>query len=152
MNEIDKEARRKGLYFVEYQWLPQLVDDVNAGNVGWGVLTDADHWKDIFEVNFPDVSFDWEEFRHEVFKVNEGAAVIVYVFPEPREMPDAAFGAVFVRKEKGACAYYTLERAAEDNIWNLGSMQGGKHQAFGPLAQPSLEAFLKWVVDRHNVI
>ena len=139
------------LYLVEYQWIPQLVDDINAGEVDWHILDAVDSWKTFFDERYPGLTFDWEEMRHEVFKVDDNSVVVAYVFPEPIDAPLAAFGAVFVRLDKKACAYYTVEKSL-DEVWMIGSMQNQSHKNFGPLMQPSIESFLRWVVDRHNVI
>ena len=150
-NNMDSEKRALGQDFIEYQWIPQLVDDINAGAVDWGILNSVDTWKPFLADSYPEIEFEWHEFRHEMFRVDENSVIIAYVFPEPEKLHHAAFGAVFVRVNKNACAYYTLEKS-RDEIWNVGSMQGGSHKGFGPLPQPSIESFLKWVVDRHNVI
>lgn len=151
-NEQEKISKHDSQYFVEYQWIPKLVNDINAGEVEWHILNAVDTWIPFLKENVKGLDFDWAEMRHEVFKVDENSVVVAYVFPEPDDIPNAAFGAVFVRLNKKAAAYYTLEMST-DSVWFIGSAsQSNGHKNYGPLAQPSIESFLKWVVDRHNVI
>ena len=113
MNQtMNQQTAVDGRIFVAYQWIPQLVDDINAGLVDHGVLADKLNWQTFILNNYPDVRFNWDEFQHEAFRIDDTAQIHVYVFPEPEDVGQPAFGAVFVRSTSNACAYYTLEMAS----------------------------------------
>ena len=147
---MNQQTAVDGRIFVAYQWIPQLVDDINAGLVDHGVLADKLNWQTFILNNYPDVRFNWDEFQHEAFRIDDTAQIHVYVFPEPEDVGQPAFGAFFVRSTSNACAYYTLEMAPADQ-WTIVATQNGKRKSYGAF-QPSFDDFLRWVIDRHNTI
>lgn len=71
----------------------------------------------------------------------------LYIFPKPRQVPEAAFGAVLINTTDNNARYYTLEYSF-DGAWVLGSMDQTTHSNYGNLENPSLKSFIDWVVAR----
>ena len=73
--------------------------------------------------------------------------MVLYIFPEPRQVPEAAFGAVLINTTNNNAKYYTLEYSF-DGALVLGSMDQTTHRNYGNLENPDLTSFIDWVVAR----
>ena len=71
----------------------------------------------------------------------------VYIFPKPRQVPEAACGAVLINITKNVATYNTLEYSF-DGAWVLGSMNQAEHLNNGNLENPGLKSFIDWVLKR----
>lgn len=71
----------------------------------------------------------------------------LYIFPKPRQVPEAAFGAVLINTTNNDAKYYTLEYSF-DGAWVLGSMDQNTHRNYGNLEKPGLRSFIDWVAAR----
>ena len=73
--------------------------------------------------------------------------IVLYTFPKPVQITDAAFGAVLINTSNNNATYYTLEYSLDEK-WVLGSMTETTHRNYGNLENPGLESFIDWVSER----
>lgn len=90
---------------------------------------------------------EWDELHCDGIKINDTYVMALYIFPKPRQVPEAAFGAVLINTTNNDAVYYTLEYSF-DGVWVLGSMDQTTHSNYGNLENPSLKSFIDWVVEK----
>ena len=62
-------------------------------------------------------------------EVGEGYILIIYNFPEPAEVQEAAYGAVLLNRSTTQAEYYTLEKSF-DGKWALASKTTTGNKSF----------------------
>ena len=146
--EIIDQKRHSDRYFLEYEFIPQLVEGINSGRLVPEILLDTDHWKELINSTVEEkFIYDWDNIHCRGAKIDDTYVMAVYIFPSPTDVPEAAFGAVLVNTETNEATYYTLEYSF-DNNWVLGSKNIHGHYNYGRLENPELENFVEWVVGR----
>ena len=90
---------------------------------------------------------EWDELHCDGIKINDTYVMALYIFPKPRQVPEAAFGAVLINTTNNDAKYYTLEYSF-DGAWVLGSMDQTIHRNYGNLENPALKSFIDWVIER----
>ena len=114
-----EEKRHSDRYFLQYRFIPDLVDDVSKGEISVDDLMDKDWWECSIQLfNDMNFTFEWEELRCEKMKVNDNYEMVVYTFPVPKQTPDAAYGAVLINTANNDATYFTLEYTF-GNRWML---------------------------------
>ena len=88
---------------LQYFYIPKLVDAVNNGCLPSTALHMVDEW------DFWDECDREEGFDVDWLEVGKDHTVIFYNFPEPRQIPEALYGAVLINNITGKAKYYTLE-------------------------------------------
>ena len=126
---------------LQYFYIPKLVDAVNNGCLPSTALHMVDEW------DFWDECDREEGFDVDWLEVGKDHTVIFYNLPEPRQRPEALYGAVLINNITGKAKYYTLEYGYLDS-WILGSKTLKGHRNYGSLDSRERSAFLKWVTDR----
>ena len=150
VEELDQK-RHSDSYYFEYHFIPMMVEGVKQGELAPETLLETENWqKFIKEQIDPDFAFDWNELHCQGTMLNPSTAMALYIFPEPKEMPLAAFGAVIVDIETNSATYYTLEKSVE-NSWVLGSMSSESHRNFGSVDSADLEKFIEWVFEQEDI-
>lgn len=86
-------------------------------------------------------SREWGIFRIKPINTYGCYKLFVYEFPEPREIPEARYGAVWIDTSTRQAEYYTLEYSL-DNRWVLGSMTEKQHANYGSIDSPDLKRFI----------
>lgn len=146
--EIIDQKRQSDRYFLEYEFIPQLVEGISLGKLAPEILLDTDHWKELINSTVEDnFTYDWDNLHCRGAKIDDTYVMAVYLFPAPTVIPEAAFGAVLINTTTNEATYYTLEYSL-DNNWVLGSKNLRGHYNFGRLENPELEKFVEWVVNR----
>lgn len=136
-------------YFLQYKFIPDLVTGVSKGEISPNAILATEGWED-FMKKYVDENFflEWDELHCEgLIKINDTYVMALYIFPEPRQVSEAAFGAVLINTINNDAKYYTLEYSF-DGAWVLGSMDQTTHYNYGNLENLSLMSFIDWVVER----
>ena len=92
---------------------------------------------------------EWSVFRIKPINTYGCYKLFVYEFPEPREIPEARYGAVWIDTSTRQAEYYTLEYSL-DNRWVLGSMTEKQHANYGNIDSPDLKRFILWILESNK--
>lgn len=146
--ELTDDEKHSYRYFLQYIFIPYLVAGVSKGEISPDVILTFDVWKE-FMKKYVDGSFylEWDELHSDVIKINDTYVMVLYIFPKPRQIPEAAFGAVLINTADNDAVYYTLEYSF-GGAWVLGGMDQNTHSDYGNLENPSLKSFIDWVAER----
>lgn len=146
---IEQELRHEIRYYVQYIFLPELVQSVSEGYLPGIALFPSPLWYynlrqkyDMEELNAAGV---YERFER--IDVDENHMLILYVFPQPQEMTEAVYGAVMLNTVISEAEYYTLESSFDDR-WVIGYKTTSSHSNFGSLDSADKDKFVAWVIER----
>ena len=146
--ELTDDEKHSYRYFLQYKFIPDLVAGVSKGEISPDDILETDGWEEFMKKHVDENFFlEWDELHCDGIKINDTYVMALYIFPEPRQVPEAAFGAVLINTTNYDAVYYTLEYSFDDE-WVLGSMNQTTHRNYGNLENPSLQGFIDWVVDR----
>lgn len=116
MTEDKKHSDR---YFLQYKYIPELVADVSNGELPPDALLETEDWESYIKLLIDrDFFFEWDELRCDEIKVNDDYSIVLYTFPKPIQITDAAFGAVLINTTNNNATYYTLEYSFDER-WVL---------------------------------
>ena len=146
--ELTDDEKHSYRYFLQYKFIPDLVAGVTKGEISPNSILATGGWDEFMKKHVDDDFFlEWDELHCDGIKINETYVMALYIFPKPRQIPEAAFGAVLINTTDNNARYYTLEYSF-DGTWVLGSMDQMTHRNYGKLENPSLKSFIDWVVAR----
>lgn len=146
--EITDDEKHSYRYFFQYRFIPDLVAGVSKGEISPNAILATEGWEDFMKKHVDENFFlEWDELHCDGIKINDTYVMALYIFPEPRQVPEAAFGAVLINTTNNDAKYYTLEYSF-DGAWVLGSMDQTTHSNYGNLENPSLKSFIDWVVEK----
>ena len=101
------------------QFIPFLIQSFRGDKFLFG---DFEKWRKILaEEKITEFDFDWNELKYEVVLPSPSKEIIVYTFPEAREMGDAKYGAVLFDFDKHRISYIVL-KMGEDNGFILSTL------------------------------
>lgn len=104
-----------------YKFIPYLLQGFK-GEMDKFLFGDFKTWKEILaKENITEFDFDWNELKYEVVLPSPSKEMIVYTFPEAREMGDAKYGAVLFDFDKHRISYIVL-KMGEDNGFILSTL------------------------------
>lgn len=90
---------------------------------------------------------EWDDFKIQSVNTYGDYKLIIYAFPQPKEISEALYGAVLLNMETHQAHYYTLEYSY-NNKWVLGSMDAnGEHNNYGTVDSPDLDKFIAWIFE-----
>ena len=137
--------RRRDIYNKEYREFPDIVDAVTDGQQH-PIELYSEEWlrRDMRWGCAPSMQAEWDAFR--ILRVDNYGdyKLILYQFPEPKEVPEALYGAVLLDTTTNHADYYTLEYSYNGK-WVYGSTSRGKHFNYGEVDSPDLELFVAWI-------
>ena len=146
--ELTDDEKHSYRYFLQYRFIPDLVAGVSKGDISPNSILVTDGWEKFIKKHVDkDFFFEWDELHCDGIKINDTYVMALYIFPKPRQVPEAAFGAVLINTTNNDAKYYTLEYSF-DGAWVLGSMDQTTHLNYGNLEKPGLRSFIDWVVER----
>ena len=138
--------RRRNIYDKEYHEIPAIVDGVTDGNINPEALWDDESGLRGYLRRdcAPSMQAEWDAFR--ILRVDNYGdyKLIIYQFPEPKEVPEALYGVVLLDTKTHRAEYYTLEYSYNGK-WVYGSTSRGKHFNYGEVDSPDLELFVAWI-------
>ena len=142
--------RHRDIYNREYGMLVSMVDAVTDGQLNPAALSDEE-WlrKNMQHDCAVSMQTEWDTFR--IVRVDNygNYRLILYQFPEPKEVPEALYGAVLLDTTTHNADYYTLEYSINGK-WVLGSTSRGKHSNYGEVDTPDLEQFIAWIFNSNK--
>lgn len=148
--ELTDDEKHSYRYFLQYKFIPRLVAGVSKGEMSPNAILVTDGWENFMKKHVDaDFFFEWDELHSEGIKINDTYVMALYTFPKPRQVTEAAFGAVLINTTNNDAVYYTLEYSF-NGMWVLGSMDQTSHKNYGNLENPSLKSFIEWVIERAN--
>ena len=141
---LTDEEKHSYRYFLQYKYIPELVADVSNGELPPDALLETDDWESYIKLLIDrDFFFEWDELRCDEIKVNDDYSIVLYTFPKPIQVPDAAFGAVlrclwYRLQRRRICLFPVLRRACDEKriIGPAGKSAGDRHcgqRGFGPV-------------------
>ena len=146
--ELTDDEKHSYRYFLQYRFIPDLVAGVSKGDISPNSILVTDGWEKFIKKHVDkDFFFEWNELHCDGIKINDTYVMALYIFPKPRQVPEAAFGAVLINTTNNDAKYYTLEYSF-DGAWVLGSMDQTTHRNYGSLENPGLKSFIDWVVKK----
>ena len=146
--ELTDDEKHSYRYFLQYKFIPDLVAGVSKGEISPNDILATEGWEEFMKKHVDENFFlEWDELHCDGIKINDTYVMALYIFPKPRQVPEAAFGAVLINTTDNDAVYYTLEYSF-DGAWVLGSMDKTTHRNYGNLGSPSLKSFIDWVIER----
>lgn len=150
---IPSEGRRHAYrMFLQYKFIPGLVMGIPMRRLGATELMMIDTWpgamKRIYGRKF---YLEWDEFKCKELYVDDEHIMIVYIFPEPILVPEAAYGAVLINTSSKMARYFTLELSF-DNVWIIGTQTAERHYSICPMDNPSFDNFVGWVSEQAHLV
>ena len=106
-------------YYLEYRFIPDLLEQVKQGKNPLQSLIDIRWMKEILTNN--NVEIDWDGFSVDVYDEFytrtslEKGKYIAYTFPIIISVPDAKYGVIDIEAMK----YYTFESDSGDGYWAI---------------------------------
>ena len=146
--ELTDNEKHSYRYFLQYKFIPDLVAGVTKGEISPNSILATEGWEEFMKKHVDENFFlEWDELHCDGVKINDTYVMALYLFPKPRQVPEAAFGAVLINTTDNDAKYYTLEYSF-DGAWVLGSMDQMTHRNYGKLENPGLKSFIDWVIER----
>ena len=146
--ELTDDEKHSYRYFLQYKFIPDLVAGVSKGEISPNDILATEGWEEFMKKHVDENFFlEWDELHCDGIKINDTYVMALYIFPKPRQVPEAAFGAVLINTTDKDAKYYTLEYSF-DGTWVLGSMDQTTHSNYGNLENPDLKSFIDWVIER----
>lgn len=146
----ESALRRRDIYNQEYGWFAEAVDAVTAGQLKLEALTDETWLRAKFQQDCaPSMQAEWDSFKILRVDTYGDYKLILYQFPEPKEVPEALYGAVLLDTTTNHADYYTLEYSFNGK-WVYGSTSRGRHANYGKVDTPDLEEFVAWIFSSNK--
>lgn len=157
LSKIEQEQknsifRRNEIYYPEYYFIPQLIDDIYNSRLTADVLTDEEWLRQsirqyCMEHNEKEFIKEWDNFKIQSVNTYGGYKLIIYAYPQPKVIAEALYGGILLNMATRQAQYYTLEYSY-DNKWVLGSMNAkGEHNNYGTIDSPDLDHFIAWIFN-----
>lgn len=131
-------------YYLEYRFIPGLLQEVKMGNNPLQSLIDVEWMKEVLS-NY-DVQIDWDGFSVNVYDESynmtslEKGKYIAYTFPSIISVPEAKYGVIDIETRR----YYTLESDFSEDYWAIGSQDVNGHSLIEMVQKEmTLEEFIK---------
>lgn len=97
-----------------YQFIPFLVQSFRGDNFLFG---DFERWKKILaDEHITEFDFDWFELKYEVVFPSTSKEMVLYTFPEAREIGDAKYGAVLFDFGSHRISYMVMKKGENDTF------------------------------------
>ena len=104
-----------------YKFIPYLLHGFK-GEMDKFLFGDFKTWQEILaKENITEFDFDWSELKYEVVFPSPTKEMILYTFPEAREIGDAKYGAVLFDFDKHRISYVVLKKG-ENNGFILSTL------------------------------
>ena len=131
INNTDIEERHSDRYYLEYYFIPMLVEGVQTAELEAEALLHIELWPEFITQHIDqEFEYDWDNLHCEGVELNEQYLLAVYIFPEPEEVPLAKYGAVLINRVTNEATYYTFEKSINGR-WVLGSKSLESHYNYG---------------------
>lgn len=150
-SNTDIEKRHSDRYYLEYYFIPMLVEGVQTAELEAEAMLHIELWPEFITQHIDqEFEYDWDNLHCEGVELNEEYLLAVYIFPEPEEVPLAKYGAVLINRVTNEATYYTFEKSINGR-WVLGGKSLESHYNYGSVEDMSLDKFVDWVIERADV-
>lgn len=147
-DKLTAGKRHEFRYELQYHLIPSFLTGVSSGKIGAADLVETGDWDALLKrVYNKDFFFEWDRLVCDRFMFNDNYEAVLYIFPSPQQVPDAAYGIVVIDTRTRYAVYYTLEMSFGD-AWVVGVTDGMKRYNIGAMENCSLEDFVKFVEKR----
>ena len=128
------------------QFIPFLIQSFRGDQFLFG---DFEKWRKILaEEKITEFDFDWNELKYEVVLPSSSKEMILYTFPEIREIGDAKYGAVLFDFDKHRISYAVLKKG-ENNGFILSSLTKKGFNDLRTAKDMSLDDFYKLLKKKY---
>lgn len=147
-------------YFLEFRYIPSIIDRCKKGILPFNALTDIELWKK--ELEQFDCEINWDELTIEILdelgiaenlRLGTGHKIgeyyVIYTFPAITVSPEAKYGVIRYNAEKNLFDYYTFE-SDMSGAWYIGGQTLDTHYNYGQHADMSKEEFVTFV--KNNLV
>lgn len=142
------QERHEYRIILEYCFIPRLVSGIHMRKLGIAELKRTDTWPMFLKKAFTRKFYlEWDELSYKEIIIDKSHTILLYTFPKPISIPEAAYGAVLINTEKKIASYYTLE-LSNNNEWIIGCQTTEYHFNMGSLENPTEENFIEWVSNK----
>ena len=108
--ELTDDEKHSYRYFLQYKFIPDLVAGVSKGEISPNDILATEGWEEFMKKHVDENFFlEWDELHCDGIKINDTYVMALDIFPKPRQVPEAAFGAVLINTTDNDAKYYTLE-------------------------------------------
>ncbi|OUO52086.1 hypothetical protein B5F77_09150 [Parabacteroides sp. An277] len=99
-----------------YKFIPFLIQSFR-GEMDKFLFGDFEVWKKMLaDEGITEFDFDWNELKYEVVFPSSSKEMILYTFPEAKEIGDAKYGAVLLDFEKHRISYMVLKKETNNSF------------------------------------
>ena len=148
-NTISSELKHEIHYEVQQYFIPEMVECVKDGYLPFIALFPSAQWLSNLRMDYEledlKAAKVWDSF--EKIPVDEDTMIVLYTFPKPEDVPEAAYGAVLLNQATNELKYFTLEASYEDK-WAVCSRDTSMHSCHGFWDSADKAKFVEWVMDR----
>lgn len=128
------------------QFIPFLIQSFRGDKFLFG---DFEKWRKILaEEKITEFDFDWNELKYEVVLPSSSKEMILYTFPEIREIGDAKYGAVLFDFDKHRISYVVLKKG-ENNGFILSTLTKEGFNDLRTVKDMSLDDFYKLLKKKY---
>ena len=144
------ERQHEIRYYVQNVYIPNIVQGVNDGYLPYiALIPSMGPW--YYNIR---QYFDQEDIMAagmyeniEKREVGEDYMLIIYTFPEPEQVSEAAYGIALFNRLTNQAEYYTLETSCGGQ-WAIANKTTIGDPSFEICDFPDKEKFVEWVKDR----
>lgn len=140
-----EEKQFKAYYFLEFYFIPLIIDEYRRGEYDESILTDKS-----FYSSFSPLSNEikWNEIKIEQKIINEDTFEIIFDFGEPKFDNLCRFAILYYHKSYYYCEYIMLEKSDLyiKYPYYIGSINQDKHIDFNIEFEPELNIFEEFVI------
>ena len=128
------------------QFIPFLIQSFRGDKFLFG---DFKKWRKILaEEKITEFDFDWNELKYEVVLPSSSKEMILYTFPEIREIGEAKYGAVLFDFDKHRISYVVLKKG-ENNGFILSTLTKEGFNDLRTVKDMSLDDFYKLLKKKY---
>ena len=144
-----------GNYYLEYRYIPSLIERFKKTGAPFGLFSDISQWKKEFEHN--GLEINWDELSVEIIDelgIAEnpskgtgriiGHYYVVYTFPTIEMPPEAKYGVIHYNPWDGTINYYTLESDMDEG-WYICSQDVKEHRNLGQCKEMTKVEFVEYI-------
>ena len=145
------DPKQHAHYQMEYRLVPIMVSAYQEEGNGLYLLNDLELWNNYIGDKYPSIHehFAWDSLSVSTYgQEGDSLIVVLYDFPEPFEVPLAAYGAVVIRPS--VITYYTFEMSYE-GYYVLGTMDIEKHSNLGFYTPKTRDEFLALICKEESI-
>ena len=131
-----------------YKFIPFLMQSFK-GEMDKFLFGDFESWKNMLaDEGITEFDFDWNKLSYEVLFPSPSKELILYTFPEAKEIGDAKYGAVLLDFEKHRISYMVLKRK-DSNTFILSTLTKEGFSDLSIVKDISKDKFYKLLRNRY---